>query len=79
MTFDPSLISSSRRDEQESLRRARVVQDARDALRRPTRIVNSMNSQLDQIEERRAARREERLREEADAERRYLYNMSMES
>ena len=72
MTFDPSLISSSRRDEQESLRRAR------DALRRPTRIVNSMNSQLDQIEERRAARREERLREEADAARRYLYNINME-
>jgi hypothetical protein len=37
-----------------------------------------MNSQLDQIEERRAARREERLREEADAARRYLYNINME-
>lgn len=66
MTFDPSLISSSRRDEQESLRRARVVQEARDALRRPTRIVNSMNNQLEQVEAQRAARREERLREEAD-------------
>jgi hypothetical protein len=67
MTFDPSLISSSRRDEEESLRRARVVQEARDALRRPTRIVNSMNNQLAQVEAQRAARREERLREEADA------------
>ena len=66
MTFDPSLISSSRRDEEESLRRARVVQEARDALRRPTRIVNSMNNQLAQAEARRAARREERLREEAE-------------
>lgn len=66
MTFDPSLISSSRRDEEESLRRARVVQEARDALRRPTRIVNSMNNQLAQVEARRAARREERLREETD-------------
>jgi hypothetical protein len=55
MTFgDPSLISSSRRDE---LERARVVQEARDALRRPTRIVNSMNNQLAQVEAQRAARR----------------------
>jgi len=67
MTFDPSLISSSRRDEEESLRRARVVQEARDALRRPSRIVNSMNNQLAQVEAQRAARREERLREETDA------------
>ena len=66
MTFDPSLISSSRRDEEESLRRARVVQEARDALRRPNRIVNSMNNQLAQVEAQRAARREERLREETD-------------
>lgn len=65
--FDPPLISSSRRDEEESLRRARVVQEARDALTRPTRIANSMNNQLAQVEAQRAARREERLREEADA------------
>jgi hypothetical protein len=67
MRFDPPLISSSRRDEEESLRRARVVQEARDALTRPTRIANSMNNQLAQVEAQRAARREERLREEADA------------
>jgi hypothetical protein len=67
MTFDPSLISSSRRDEEESLRRARLVQEARDALRRPTRIVNSMNNQLAQVEAQRAARREERLRDETNA------------
>jgi hypothetical protein len=32
MTFDPSLISSSRGDEEESLRRARVVQEARERI-----------------------------------------------